>query len=88
MITDSQVSKDLDVLYANIHSEGVKALQDGMENIDYYLQHMERDSRQGLALLVNLNGLISNNFTLLVKEMKAIELRQYYYPETDLHTLT
>ena len=85
MITDSQVSKDLDALYAHIHSEGVKALQGGMESIDHNLQHLERDNRRGLALLVNLNGLISNNFGLLMKEMKAIEPRQCYYPETDLH---
>jgi 2'-5' RNA ligase len=80
-----QTIKSIDTLYSNIHAEGVKALRDGKENIDYYLRRMEQDSRRGLALLVNLSGHISNNFGFLVKEMKAIEPKQYYYPETDLH---
>ncbi len=85
MTTNEQIARDLDTLYTTIHSEGVKALRGGKENLDHHLQNVERDSRRGLTLLVNLNGLMSENYGLLVKEMRGVEPRQYYYPETDLH---
>jgi hypothetical protein len=85
MINDAQIIKDLDALYAKIHSDGQKAIRNGMELIDPYLQQKDQDQRRGLALLANPKGPIPKNLGMLLNEMKAIEPVQYYYPETDFH---
>jgi 2'-5' RNA ligase len=77
--------KNLEILYTQIHSEGIKALRSGTEAIDPYLQQQSDDQRRGMALIVNLDGLISKGYNLLVNDLKAVEPGQYYYPQTDIH---
>ncbi|KRB57980.1 mutarotase [Flavobacterium sp. Root186] len=43
------------------------------------------DSRFGITLLLRPNEKIKSNIQLFLKDLKAVEPDQYYYPDSDIH---
>lgn len=76
---------DLDRLYEEIYARGKAAIQSGAELIDTNLSAMEQDPRRALTLVISLRGPIVRTLRMLEEQVRAIEPRQYYYPEADMH---
>lgn len=76
---------DLESLYVKINAAGRTAIQNGREQIDPYLNQLEKDRRLGLTLLIAVKGSAAEGFRVITENIRKIEPDQYYYPVADLH---
>jgi 2'-5' RNA ligase len=70
--------------YNQLYTKSSEAILDGNYKLDKQLNN-ESDSRFGITLLIRPSEEIKANIQLFLKELKAIDSSQYYYPDSDLH---
>lgn len=80
-----RVAEELDALYARINREGEKAIQNGREVVDPFLNNMDADERLGLTLQIDMRGTTNDIYEKAVKRIREIEPGLYIYPDSDLH---
>lgn len=75
---------DLSEHYNQLYKKSAAAILAGNYKLDSQINNPS-DSRFGITLLIRPSEKIKTNIQLFLNELKAIEPRQYYYPNTDIH---
>ncbi|WP_026730324.1 2'-5' RNA ligase family protein [Flavobacterium denitrificans] len=70
--------------YNQLYKTSSEAISAGKYAIDSELKN-ESDSRFGITLLIRPSDEVKANMQLFLNELKAIEPKQYYYPDSDIH---
>ena len=70
--------------YDQLYKTSSEAISAGKYAIDSELKN-ESDSRFGITLLIRPSDEVKANMQLFLNELKAIEPKQYYYPDSDIH---
>lgn len=79
------VTEALDILYNKINSEGERAIWNGQEAIEQFLNKMDADKRFGLTLQIDINGATNDLYKKAIARIQGIEPDLYTYPDSDLH---
>jgi 2'-5' RNA ligase len=75
---------DLSEHYDQLYKKSTAAILAGNYKLDSQINNSS-DSRFGITLLIRPSEKIKAYIQLFLNELKAIEPRQYYYPDADIH---
>ena len=70
--------------YNNLYKTSIQKIKSDSYQIDNRIDSTE-DNRLGITLIVRPNIQVRNKIQTFLKDLKAIEPDQYYYPNSDIH---
>lgn len=70
--------------YNQLYQKSSESILEGKYNIDNQIND-STDSRFGITLLIRPNDEIKAGIQLFLDELRAIDSKQYYYPNSDIH---
>lgn len=70
--------------YNQLYTKSVKEILAGNYKLDTQINSAS-DSRFGITLLIRPSESVKANIQLLLKDLKAVDNTQYYYPDSDIH---
>lgn len=70
--------------YNQLYTKSSKAILEGNYKVDDQINDVS-DSRFGITLLIRPNDEIKAKIQLFLNELKEIDSKQYYYPDSDIH---
>lgn len=70
--------------YNQLYTKSSKAILEGNYKVDDQINDVS-DSRFGITLLIRPNDEIKAKIQLFLNELREIDSKQYYYPDSDIH---
>ncbi|OXA80435.1 2'-5' RNA ligase superfamily protein [Flavobacterium aquidurense] len=70
--------------YSQLYTKSSKAILEGNSKVDNQINDAS-DSRFGITLLIRPNDEVKAKIQLFLNELRAIDSKQYYYPNSDIH---
>jgi len=70
--------------YNQLYTKSVKEILAGNYKLDTQINSVS-DSRYGITLLIRPSESVKANIQVLLKDLKAVDNTQYYYPDSDIH---
>lgn len=70
--------------YNQLYIKSVKEILAGNYKLDTQINSVS-DSRFGITLLIRPSESVKANIQVLLKDLKAVDNTQYYYPDSDIH---
>ena len=70
--------------YNQLYTKSAKEILAGNYKLDTQINSVS-DSRYGITLLIRPSESVKANIQVLLKDLKAVDNTQYYYPDSDIH---